>query len=120
MSNREAVLTSSPGPGGASSGDPRSAGPLDLGHRASRRWGERVIALLLFGCGLISVLTTVGIVVVLAWGMGGCPTGSITDPAPDPDNDVDHDDNGEQIGGAFGVASRAITLNYNGYASQQD
>ena len=38
---------------------------LDLGHRASRRWGERVIALLLFGCGLISVLTTVGIVVVL-------------------------------------------------------
>ncbi len=39
--------------------------PLDLGHKASRRWGERVIALLLFGCGLISVLTTVGIVVVL-------------------------------------------------------
>ena len=31
----------------------------------SRRWGERLIALLLFGCGLISVLTTVGIVVVL-------------------------------------------------------
>lgn len=39
--------------------------PLELGHRASRRWGERVIALLLFGCGLVSVLTTVGIVVVL-------------------------------------------------------
>ncbi len=39
--------------------------PLDLGHRASRRWGERLIALLLFGCGIISVLTTVGIVVVL-------------------------------------------------------
>jgi phosphate transport system permease protein len=39
--------------------------PLDLGHRASRRWGERLIALLLLGCGLISVLTTVGIVVVL-------------------------------------------------------
>jgi phosphate transport system permease protein len=38
---------------------------LDLRHRASRRWGERIIALLLFGCGLISVLTTVGIVVVL-------------------------------------------------------
>ena len=38
---------------------------FDLGHRASRRWGERIIALLLFGCGLISVLTTIGIVVVL-------------------------------------------------------
>jgi len=38
---------------------------LDLTHRASRRWGERVIALLLFACGLISVLTTAGIVVVL-------------------------------------------------------
>ena len=65
MPHREAALTSSPGPGGASSGDPWSAAPLDLGHRASRRWGERVIALLLFGCGLISVLTTIGIVVVL-------------------------------------------------------
>jgi phosphate transport system permease protein len=42
----------------------RPAGP-DLGHRASRRWGERLIAALLFGCGLISVATTVGIVVVL-------------------------------------------------------
>ena len=38
---------------------------FDLGHRTSRRWGERLIALLLFGCGLISVLTTIGIVVVL-------------------------------------------------------
>ena len=38
---------------------------VDLGHRTSRRWGERLIALLLFGCGLISVLTTIGIVVVL-------------------------------------------------------
>ncbi len=38
---------------------------LDLGHRAGRRWGERVIAGLLFLCGLVSVLTTVGIVVVL-------------------------------------------------------
>ena len=65
MPHREAALTSPSGPGGASAGDPRSATPLDLGHRASRRWGERVIALLLFACGLISVLTTVGIVVVL-------------------------------------------------------
>jgi len=38
---------------------------LDLRHRAGRRWGERVIAGALFVCGLISVLTTVGIVVVL-------------------------------------------------------
>jgi phosphate transport system permease protein len=38
---------------------------LDLSHRAGRRWGERVIAAALFVCGLVSVLTTVGIVVVL-------------------------------------------------------
>lgn len=65
MQHSEGVSTSPPGPGRASTGAPRSAAPLELGHRASRRWGERVIALLLFGCGLISVLTTVGIVVVL-------------------------------------------------------
>ncbi len=41
------------------------AAGFDLGHRAGRRWGERVIAGLLFLCGLVSVLTTVGIVVVL-------------------------------------------------------
>jgi phosphate transport system permease protein len=34
-------------------------------HRAARRWGERVIASGLFLCGLVSILTTVGIVVVL-------------------------------------------------------
>jgi phosphate transport system permease protein len=39
--------------------------PFDLGHRASRRWGERVIGLVLFMCGAVSILTTVGIVVVL-------------------------------------------------------
>lgn len=42
-----------------------AAAGLDLGQRAGRRWGERVIAGLLFLCGLVSVLTTVGIVVVL-------------------------------------------------------
>lgn len=36
-----------------------------LGHRAGRRWGERVIAGALFLCGLVSILTTVGIVAVL-------------------------------------------------------
>ena len=52
------------GPGSVS---PGGSGPaaLDLSHRASRRWGERLIALLLFACGLASVATTVGIVVVL-------------------------------------------------------
>jgi len=34
-------------------------------HRAGRRWGERLIAFGLFLCGLVSILTTVGIVVVL-------------------------------------------------------
>lgn len=34
-------------------------------HRAGRRWGERLIAVGLFLCGLVSILTTVGIVVVL-------------------------------------------------------
>lgn len=53
------------GSGGALAGALRSTVPFDLGHEASRRWGERIIALLLFGCGLISVLTTIGIVVVL-------------------------------------------------------
>ena len=38
---------------------------LDLGHRAGRRWGERVIVGALFLCGLVSILTTVGIVAVL-------------------------------------------------------
>lgn len=42
-----------------------TAPELDLGHRAGRRWGERVIEGVLFLCGLVSVLTTVGIVVVL-------------------------------------------------------
>lgn len=42
-----------------------AAPELDLGHRAGRRWGERVIEGVLFLCGLVSVLTTVGIVVVL-------------------------------------------------------
>lgn len=65
MPQIEAGLTSTSGSGGPRGGAPRSAAVLDLRHRASRRWGERIIALLLFGCGLISVLTTVGIVVVL-------------------------------------------------------
>lgn len=60
----DAGLTASAGSGATARGD-RGRAPLDLGHRASRRWGERIITLLLFGCGLISVLTTVGIVVVL-------------------------------------------------------
>lgn len=37
----------------------------DLTGRVGRRWGERLIAGLLFACGLVSILTTVGIVVVL-------------------------------------------------------
>ena len=51
-------------PGGAAPAAPPPAA-LDLSHRAGRRWGERVIAAALFVCGLVSVLTTVGIVVVL-------------------------------------------------------
>ncbi|MDH3298569.1 MAG: phosphate ABC transporter permease subunit PstC [Gemmatimonadota bacterium] len=39
--------------------------PADLRRRADRRAGEAVIASLLFACGLVSVLTTVGIVAVL-------------------------------------------------------
>ncbi len=38
---------------------------LDLTGRVGRRWGERLIAGILFACGLVSILTTVGIVVVL-------------------------------------------------------
>jgi phosphate transport system permease protein len=38
---------------------------LDGGVVRSRRWGERIIGLALFGCALVSVLTTLGIVVVL-------------------------------------------------------
>jgi len=52
-------------PGGAAPAAAPPAAPLDLSHRAGRRWGERVIAAALFVCGLVSVLTTVGIVVVL-------------------------------------------------------
>ena len=64
MESPEQQRTGSAGPGAGESGS-RPAPEFDLGHRLSRRWGERVIALLLFACGLISVLTTVGIVVVL-------------------------------------------------------
>ena len=39
--------------------------PPDLRRRAGRRVGEGLIAGLLFSCGLVSVLTTMGIVVVL-------------------------------------------------------
>ena len=42
-----------------------TAPELDLGYRAGRRSGERVIEGILFLCGLLSVLTTVGIVAVL-------------------------------------------------------
>jgi phosphate transport system permease protein len=38
---------------------------LELGRRTRRVWKERLIAGVLFLCGLVSVLTTVGIVVVL-------------------------------------------------------
>jgi len=38
---------------------------VQLGHRTRRVWKERLIAGVLFLCGLVSVLTTVGIVVVL-------------------------------------------------------
>jgi phosphate transport system permease protein len=64
MESSERQRTASAGPETGVSGSP-SAADFDLGHRLSRRWGERVIAWLLFACGLISVLTTVGIVVVL-------------------------------------------------------
>ena len=44
---------------------PVPPGPIpDMTHRAGRRWGERLIAIGLFFCGLVSILTTVGIVVV--------------------------------------------------------
>ena len=64
MSQTGHLPEATPGPRSAL---PSGSGPapLDLAHRASRRWGERVIALLLFVCGLASVATTVGIVVVL-------------------------------------------------------
>ena len=39
--------------------------PAELQRRAGRRTGEAAIASLLFACGLVSVLTTIGIVVVL-------------------------------------------------------
>jgi phosphate transport system permease protein len=38
---------------------------LDGGAVRPRRWGEQLIGVALFGCALVSVLTTVGIVVVL-------------------------------------------------------
>jgi phosphate transport system permease protein len=58
-------MSAQDGPGRTLKGPTPPAASVDLSHRMSRRWGERLIALLLFGCGLISVLTTVGIVVVL-------------------------------------------------------
>ena len=63
---RQADLSSrtSTGPGSAPWGNSGPTMP-GLGHRARRRWGERLIAILLFACGLASVATTVGIVVVL-------------------------------------------------------
>jgi phosphate transport system permease protein len=64
MESPERQRTESAKPGAGGSGS-RPEADFDLGHRLSRRWGERVIASLLFACGLISVLTTVGIVVVL-------------------------------------------------------
>jgi len=64
MEPTDRPMTATPGSGTGLAGSP-SAADFNLGHRASRRWGERVIALLLFACGLVSVLTTVGIVVVL-------------------------------------------------------
>lgn len=54
-----------PEPGGAGLIPASSGEEFDLGHRAGRRWGERVIAGALFFCGLVSILTTVGIVTVL-------------------------------------------------------
>jgi phosphate transport system permease protein len=61
----EGALNEPARPGSTPRGASRLAAPFSLTQRPSRRWGERLIALLLFGCGLISVLTTVGIVVVL-------------------------------------------------------
>jgi phosphate transport system permease protein len=61
----EPAMSAQDGPGRTLKGPTPPAASVDLSHRMSRRWGERLIALLLFGCGLISVLTTVGIVVVL-------------------------------------------------------
>ncbi len=44
---------------------PPGAAPLDLRARTGRRWKERAIGAVLFLCGLVSVLTTLGIVAVL-------------------------------------------------------
>lgn len=58
-------MEQTPEPGGAGLIPAPSVEELDLGHRAGRRWGEHVIAGALFLCGLVSILTTVGIVAVL-------------------------------------------------------
>ncbi|MEJ2482059.1 MAG: phosphate ABC transporter permease subunit PstC, partial [Gemmatimonadota bacterium] len=52
-------------PGGSGLATDPEVQPPDLSHRAGRRWGERLIVIGLFLCGLVSVLTTGGIVVVL-------------------------------------------------------
>ncbi len=48
-------------------GGPRDVGGPTLGLSRGRRWGERVIRSLLLACGLVSVATTAGIVIVLVW-----------------------------------------------------
>ncbi len=51
----------------AAVGGPRNAGGAILGLSRGRRWSERVIRGVLLACGLVSVATTAGIVMVLVW-----------------------------------------------------
>jgi phosphate transport system permease protein len=58
----------SPSPAAATVAGPPGAGaiPPGLGHRRSRSWREQAIRITLFVCAALSVVTTAGIVVVLA------------------------------------------------------
>jgi phosphate transport system permease protein len=49
--------------------DPAAAFEASL--HAPRSWTERLIGYLFLGCGLVSVATTVGIVLVLFWETAG-------------------------------------------------
>lgn len=59
MNQKRLNTAPTPAPG------PPAPSTFDLQLRGRRRWGERAITGVLFLCGLLSVLTTVGIVVVL-------------------------------------------------------
>ncbi len=48
-------------------GGPQNVGGPTLGLSRGRRWSERLIRGLLLACGLVSVATTAGIVIVLVW-----------------------------------------------------